>query len=417
VAPVTSGSGRCTSWIARAGPETMPFERLALLGGRPRFASPLHVGCPNIGSREEFHRRVDEAFDRRWLTNDGQFVSELERRLAQRLGVRHCICICNGTIALELAVRALGLTGEVLLPSFTFVATAHALRWMGLTPVFCDIESGTHTLDPASVESRITPRTTGVLGVHLWGHACAVEALADLAAARNLTLLFDAAHAFDCRHRGRPIGSFGHAEIFSFHATKFFHTLEGGAVTTNDDELAAALRLSRNFGFSGLDRVDGLGTNGKMNEVSAAMGLTNLDSADAFVTVNRRNYLAYRRGLSGIPGFRLMEYDHETHNNYQYVVIEVDGDVTGLSRDDLLRVLFAENVLARRYFWPGCHRMEPYRSGDPEAGRLLPETERVADRVLVLPTGTAVGEDDVATVCDIIRVALASAKEVSGRRS
>ena len=253
------------------------------------------------------------------------------------------------------------------MPSFTFVATAHAVRWHGLTPVFCDIDPDSHTLDPASVERMLTPGTTAILATHLWGRPCAVEALTELAQARSLRLIFDAAHALGCSHRGRSIGGFGDAEVFSFHATKFFHTLEGGAIATEDDMLAAALRLSRNFGFTGYDRVAGVGINAKMNEVSAAMGLTNLESIDSFIATNRRNYAAYRRGLSGMPGVRFVEYDERERQNYQYVVIEVDRLAAGLSRDALLRVLHAENVLARRYFWPGCHRMEPYRSLYPEA--------------------------------------------------
>src|SRR6185369_3387994 len=205
-----------------------------------------------------------------------------EQRVAKMLGVRHCIAMCNATVALEITIRALGLTGEVLVPSFTFIATAHALQWQQIIPVFCDVDPETHCLNPRSVEKMITPRTTGIIGVHLWGRGCDIGSLSEIARSNGLKLLFDAAHAFGCSYEGRMIGGFGDAEVFSFHATKFFNTFEGGAVTTNDDDLAEKIRLMKNFGFAGYDQVIYLGTNGKMSEVSAAMGLTSLESLDDF---------------------------------------------------------------------------------------------------------------------------------------
>ena len=331
--------------------------------------------------------RINDLLDRRWLTNNGPFVQEFEQRVADFLGVKHCIAMCNATVALEIAIRALGLHGEVIVPSFTFIATAHALQWQEITPVFCDVDPATHNLDPAKVEAMITPRTTGIIGVHVWGRPCAIEALSEIAQRRGLKLMFDAAHAFGCSYRGRMIGNFGEAEVFSFHATKFFNTFEGGAVVTNDDELAAKIRLMKNFGFAGYDNVIYVGTNGKMSEVSAAMGLTGLESLDEFIAANRRNYAAYRAGLQDMPGIQLIAYDEAERCNYQYVIVEVDEATAGISRDDLVRVLHAENVLARRYFYPGCHQMEPYRSYFPHAGLLLPETERLTQRVMSLPTG------------------------------
>ena len=208
------------------------------------------------------------------------------------------------------------------------------------------------------------------------------------------------------------IGGFGLAEVFSFHATKFFNTFEGGAIVTNNDELAALIRLMKNFGFSGYDNVIYIGTNGKMTEICAAMGLTNLESLGDFVAANRRNYEAYRFGLSGIPGLSLIRYDSAEKCNYHYIVVEVDEGKAGLTRDELVQVLHAENVLARKYFWPGCHRMEPYRSYYPHAGLLLPETERVASRVIVLPTGSAIGSSEINLICNILRVAILRNSEV-----
>jgi dTDP-4-amino-4,6-dideoxygalactose transaminase len=390
---------------------------LAIFGGEPAFQSPLHVGRPNIGDREQFMDYVNQIFDNRWLTNRGPLVKQFEQELCDFLGVKHCIVICNATVALEIAVRALGMQGEVIVPSFTFIATAHSLQWQGITPVFADIDPQTHNLDPRSVEKLITPRTSGIIGVHLWGRPCEVEALHQIANARNLKLLFDSAHAFGGSYRGKMIGNFGNAEVLSFHATKFFNTFEGGAITTNDDDLAARIRLMQNFGFAGYDNVIYVGTNGKMSEISAALGLTNLKSLEEFVEINRRNYHQYRRELDAIPGLSLIHYDENEKCNFQYMAVEVDSQIIGIQRDDLLAALQAENVLARRYFWPGCHRMEPYRSYFPNAGLMLPQTEALAERILILPTGTTVNEEDIELISDILRTAIANADAIRQRLS
>lgn len=382
------------------------IEQLAILGGEPAFTEPLHVGRPNIGNREALIERINDMLERRWLTNNGPYVQELERRIADYLGVKHCIAMCNATVALEIAARALDFHGEVIIPSFTFIATAHALQWQEITPVFCDVDPTTHNIDAGKLETLITPRTTGIVGVHVWGRPCPVDALEEIAQRRRLKLMFDAAHAFGCSYKGRMIGNFGQAEVFSFHATKFFNTFEGGAVVTNDDDLARKIRLMTNFGFAGYDNVIYVGTNGKMTEVCAAMGLTGLESLDDFIAANRRNYAAYQDGLRDIPGLRLISFDENELNNYQYIIVEVDETVAGISRDDLVRVLQAENVLARRYFYPGCHEMEPYHSYFPHAGLLLPETERLTQRVMSLPTGTAVRPEEIAEVCAILNLAV-----------
>jgi len=371
----------------------------------PAFSEPLHVGRPNIADPERFLELAREALDRRWLSNDGPLVRELESAIADRLGVKHCIAITNGTIALEIAIRALGLTGEVIVPSFTFVATPHALQWQGITPVFADIDPATHCLDPESVRALITERTTGIIGVHLWGVPAPVDELSAIAQEHGLQLMFDAAHAFGVSIGDRMIGAFGRAEVLSFHATKFFNSIEGGAIVTDDDELAARTRLMRNFGFAGEDNVVYEGTNGKMTEIAAAMGLANLAALDEVVEVNRRNYLAYRREFLDIPGVSILEVDRNAESNHQYVVAIVD-ESCAVSRDDILSGLRAHNVLARRYFWPGAHRMEPYRTLDPRAADHLPHTERIAGQVIVLPTGTAVDEAAIAIIAEIVRDAV-----------
>jgi dTDP-4-amino-4,6-dideoxygalactose transaminase len=393
------------------------LDSLAIFGGQPSFAAGLHVGRPNVGNRNDLMARISDMLDRNWLSNNGPYVQEFEARVAALVGVKHCIAMCNATIGLEIAIRALMLAGEVIVPSFTFVATAHALQWQQITPVFCDVDPQTHNLDPRCVEAMITPRTTGIIGVHVWGRPCAVEALDEIARRRNLKVIFDAAHAFGCSHKGQMIGGFGHAEVFSFHATKFFNTFEGGAIVTNDDELAHKIRLIKNFGFAGYDNVIHVGTNGKMTEVCAAMGLTGLESLDEFITVNQRNYHWYRQGLDNINGVRLIEYDERERCNYQYIVLEVDEKVAGISRDLLGELLWAENVLARRYFFPGCHRMEPYRSYFPYAGLVLSETEKLVNRVLCLPTGTAVCQDEISQICGLIRLAIRNGQQIRERLS
>jgi dTDP-4-amino-4,6-dideoxygalactose transaminase len=377
-------------------------EDLAIFGGSPAFGSHLHVGRPNVGNREALLKRINDLLDRRWLTNDGPLLQEFEQRICQFVGVNHCVAVCNATVGLEILARAVGLSGEVILPSFTFVATAHALRSHGVTPVFCDVDSGTHNIDPRRIAELITSRTTGIIGVHVWGRPCNVDALVGLAQRHDLKLLFDAAHAFACSHNGRMIGGFGDAEVFSFHATKFLNTFEGGAIVTNGDELATKLRLMRNFGFADLDTVISLGTNGKMSEASAAMGLTSLESLGGFIETNRRNYHLYKQQLVTIPGISLLRYQEDEKCNYQYVVLEIDEPVAGIGRDMLDEILWAENVLSRRYFYPGCHLMEPYRTEVPEARLRLPQTERVAKMVLCLPTGSAIGSTEITAICALI---------------
>jgi dTDP-4-amino-4,6-dideoxygalactose transaminase len=290
--------------------------------------------------------------------------------------------------------------GEVIVPSYTFIATAHALHWQGITPVFADVDPMSHNLDPDAVRRMITPRTTGIVGVHLWGRPAPIVELEAIADEHGLQLIFDAAHAFGCSHDGQMIGSFGRAEVLSFHATKFFNTFEGGAVVTNDDALADTMRLMRNFGFAGIDSVISTGTNGKMAEVCAAMGLANLDHIDSAIEVNHRNYLAYREALSGIAGLSILDFDETEKNNYQYVVLEV-SEHCAVSRDFLIDALRAENVLARKYFWPGCHRMKPYCDLYPDAALSLTGTEAVANRVIVMPTGAAVDLADIKVIGEI----------------
>ncbi|MFE9499898.1 DegT/DnrJ/EryC1/StrS family aminotransferase [Streptomyces collinus] len=384
---------------------------LAVLGGAPWFDRPVAVGRPITGDRQRFMGRVHEILDRGQLSNNGPVVQEFEQRVAEVLGVRHCISTCNATTGLQLALHAAGAAGEVIVPSLTFVATAHAASWLGLQPVFCDVDPVSRTIDPDLVEALITPRTTAILGVHLWGRPCAVDRLAKIAHTHRVALLFDAAHAFGCTVEGRAVGGFGHAEVFSFHATKVVNSFEGGAVVTNDEEFARTVRSMRNFGMDEERQVRNLGLNAKMSEVSAAMGLTSLEAFPRTIEANMRNFLAYQESLSGIPQITLLDFQPGESHNYGYVVIEVTPDEDGITRDVLYQALLAENVISQRYFSPGVHTMPPYAA----PAHRLPITDRVASRVLALPTGPGTTRQEINAISMLIRLACKSGRAVSRR--
>jgi dTDP-4-amino-4,6-dideoxygalactose transaminase len=372
---------------------------LALFGGTPLFNDKLHVGAPHFESLEPFYERLRLMFENNWVTNNGPLVQEFERRIAELLQVKHCIAVCNGTLALSLACRAMGLSGEVIVPSFTFIATAHALQWQGIKPVFCDVVPGTCLINPVHAESLITDRTTGIIGVHTFGNVCDIDELQSVAARNGVHVLFDAAHAFGTTYNQHYVGSFGDAEVFSFHATKVIHAFEGGAITTNDDELAEKLRLMRNFGFEGYDNVVYAGINGKMTEVCAAMGLTSLEGMSQIFEVNKRNYEVYSRAFSELQ-IDSLKLNGQEKNNYQYIACLWDDKRFGVNRDQILSLLHAENILARRYFYPGCHRMPFYaESGDSP---LLTETDQLSERILLLPTGSAVSVEEINKITDLL---------------
>lgn len=390
---------------------------LALFGGEPEFENLLHVGRPNIGDREFFLSQVNEVLDNKWLTNSGPKVIEFEKKIADYIGVKHAIAITNGTVALELLIRAAGIKGEVIIPSFTFVACAHAFQWQEIKPVFCDIDPNSHNIDPKEIEKHITPNTTAIMGVHLWGRPCDIEVLEQIAKKHNLKLMFDASHAFACSYKGKMIGNFGIGEVFSFHATKFFNTLEGGAIVTNDDELARKIRLMKNFGFEGYDNVTYIGTNGKMNEISASMGLTSFDSIDKFIAKNKENYNLYKAGLANVDGIKLIDYNDSEKNNYQYIACEIDEKLFGMSRTELIEIIIKENILARKYFYPGVHRMEPYKSLYPYSSVFLEKTEALAERIISFPTGTAVDSDFIKRITNLVAFINQNAQAIKNKKA
>lgn len=390
---------------------------LALFGGEPEFENLLHVGRPNIGDRQFFLSQVNEVLDNKWLTNSGPKVNEFEKKIANYVGVKHAIAITNGTVALELLIRAAGVRGEVIIPSFTFVACAHAFQWQEIKPVFCDIDPKSHNIDPKEIEKHITPNTTAIMGVHLWGRPCDIEVLEQIAKKHNLKLMFDASHAFACSYKGKMIGNFGIGEVFSFHATKFFNTLEGGAIVTNDNELARKIRLMKNFGFEGYDNVTYIGTNGKMNEISASMGLTSFDSIDKFISKNKENYNLYKAELANIDGIKLIDYNDSEKNNYQYIACEIDEKLFGMSRTELIEIIIKENILARKYFYPGVHRMEPYKSLYPYSSVFLEKTETLAEKIISFPTGTAVDSDSIKRITNLVAFVNQNAQAIKNKKA
>jgi dTDP-4-amino-4,6-dideoxygalactose transaminase len=360
------------------------------------------VGFPNIGSRKKFFSRVRKMFGENILTNNGPLVREFEERIADMAGTKYAIAVSNASLALTLVAKCLELRGEVVLPSYTFVATPHSMLMAGLKPIFADIDPSTHNICLRSTAKLINRNTAAIIGVHLWGRPCDIFELEKLAEKHTIPLFFDAAHAFGASLNGRKIGSFGTCEVFSFHATKFLNSFEGGAITTNSGDLAEKLRLARNFGFSGVDKVTSWGTNAKMPEICAAIGLTNLESMSKFVDVNRKNYEYAKRIFSNSNRVKLLEFNESNSPNYQYLVVELTSADAHNDRERLISELHRNGYIVRRYFWPSCHKMEPYRDDLSHTPIFLKNTELVADRVMVLPTGKQIKKHNLDEIAGIL---------------
>ncbi|MEO2036395.1 MAG: DegT/DnrJ/EryC1/StrS family aminotransferase [Planctomycetaceae bacterium] len=391
------------------------INQLGLFGAAPLFSQPLVVGQPDTLSQSRIMERIEHVIASGFLTNDGPLVKQFEAKVCDITGAAHCVAVCNGTMALQIMAKACGLSGEVIVPAFTFIATAHALEWIGIRPVFADIDPQTHTLNVDSVRLCISRRTSAILGVHLWGNPCDIESLQQLADEHQLQLLFDACHAFGCRRNGRAIGTFGVAEAFSFHATKFVHSLEGGAIVTPSAVLADRMRLLRNFGITGLSTVESAGINGKLNDVCAAVGLTSLESMTERMQHNRCLQAVYRDQLADCPGLRVLPITADNGGNGQYVVLLVDSSRFGMHRNELLQVLRADGVFGRSYFAPGCHRSMPYVTSQDHHPVSLQTTELILDRVLQLPVGPAITVESARTVCSLLTWVSKNARAIQER--
>ncbi len=371
-------------------------RKIAALGGLPAFRSPLHVAQVNLPAWESVEDMFKGIFDRHYYANHGPLVNELDRVLAETLQVEHAISVTNGTVAIMLLAKALEISGEVIVPSFTFPATIQALVWAGLEPMFCDIDSETHTITAELVEKRITNKTVAVMGVHLWGRACEPESLSVLCEKYELKLLFDAAHAIGCKHKGHFIGGFGSGEVFSFHATKVLNGAEGGCITTNDANLSDRLKTMRSFHPSETYTDAPLRFNAKMSEAQAAMALLSLKDLKCNITANKDRYQAYVKGLTEISGLSCIKYTEE--NNYQYIVVEVNEEKFGLSRDFLVDALKLENILCRKHFYPGVHNWPQYKS----TFLLLENTDALSKNIMQLPNGQVLSINDVNKICQTI---------------
>jgi len=338
----------------------------------------------------------------RWLTNNGPVVRRFTAELANKLGTDNVSLFNNGTLALQVGLQALGVSGEVITTPFTFVATTHALQWNGIRPVFVDIEPNHYTLDPDQVEAAITPWTTAILAVHVYGHPCKVNALRDIARRHNVKLIFDAAHAFGVDIQGVPISAFGDMSMFSFHATKLFHSLEGGMLVFAEAPLNRTVDYLKNFGFENETEVVMPGTNAKMNEIQALMGELVLRYLPEIIADRRAIYERYRSNLGGTPGIRFVPpFDRDVTYNYAYMPIEIDPEEFGVGRDVIYEQLKTYNVFARRYFYPlvcdfACYRGVPVSSP-------LTVARRVADRILTLPIYPDLALEDVDRICEMIR--------------
>ena len=360
----------------------------AVFSNQSLFSEPQHVGGPIVEpeTRERFHRLADEAFARNWLTNAGPFTVRLEEEVARRHGVADAVFMTNATLAQMVLMKAMGLDGgEVLVSADTFIATPHVCEWLGMRPVFVDLEPHTLNLDPVDCARRMTSATRAIVPTHVFGVLADMEALSGLARERGVQLLADAAHAFDCDRGGRRPGEFGAPEFLSFHATKFFSTLEGGAVLTNDESLAREMRELRNFGFDRPGDAGKLGTNAKASEISAAFGLASLPALEERKRRLKRVRDIYIAELSGVPGLRIHQLDAAGRNNYRYFSCFIEEGF-GLCRDAVDRALQRENILTKLYFHPGCHRMTYYSSREDGEPTKLPNTDKALGSILCLPT-------------------------------
>ncbi len=363
---------------------------------------------------EEYADEIRGLWDSRWLTNNGAIHKKLEAALKEYLGVENLELVVNGHLALELSIQALELTGEIITTPFTFVSTTHSIVRQGLTPVFCDIDPADCTMDVTKIESLITEKTSAILPVHVYGNLCNLEAIQEIADRHGLKVIYDAAHTFGEKYDGQGIGSFGDVSCFSFHATKVFHTIEGGAICFKDSALKAKFHALKDFGFTGSDEVIGEGTNAKMNEFAAAMGLCNLRHVDGEIAKRKKVVERYRENLKGIPGLRLCGGSipkrgfsenrgpaPEILPNYAYFPVFFDPEEFGADRDTVWQTLAEHRIFARKYFYPVTSAFACYRDRfDPS---LTPEALRASERVLTLPLYADLDLKDVDRIAEIVR--------------
>ena len=367
------------------------------------FPNPIHVTRPILPDISKVNKIIETIWESKQLTNSGIMAQTLEKELSHFLKVDNLSLFCNGTTALQLACKALRLTGEVITTPFTFAATPHAISWCGLEPVFCDIEGDTFNLDPEKIEELITPRTSAILPVHVFGIPCRLGRIQEIADKYALKVVYDAAHAFGVEIGGKSIGSFGNISMFSFHATKVFHTIEGGALAFESSSLKQRSDLLRNFGIVNEDCIIEAGTNGKLNELQSAVGLLVLELICGEIAERKRLTFLYRELLKDIPGIGFCNDMENVTHNYNYFVITVDKAEFGHSRDELLQTLRKYNVYARKYFYPLNSHLPCYRNRPSANSTNLPVAEKAADMTLALPLYGELAEYEVETICTVIK--------------
>ncbi len=376
------------------------------------FEKPIYVTRPFLPPLSEFSSGLEEIWDNRWLTNDGPILKRFTGELSDYFETDNVCLFNNGTLALQIALQGMEITGEVITTPFTFVATTHALFWNKIRPVFVDIEPDYYTLDPEKVEAEITPWTTAILATHVYGHPCKLNRLADIARRHNLKLIYDAAHAFGVTVGNKSIAHFGDLNMFSFHATKLFHSLEGGMLIFKESGLKSKFDYLKNFGFKDEVEVVMPGTNAKMNEMQALMGSQVLKYLSEIIEKRARITEVYRERLREIPGIRLVPpIPAGIDYNYAYMPIEVDEQEFGMDREDLYETLKDWNVYARRYFYPLVCDYSCYRSVTVNGP--LTVARRAADRILTLPIYDGLELSDVEAICEIIKSIQKSLKPVS----
>ncbi len=364
----------------------------------------ITVTQPFLPPLGDFLPYLEQIWASRWLTNGGPFHQQFESELARHLGVEHVALFANGTIALVTALQALRISGEVITTPYSFVATAHSLLWNGIQPVFADIDPETLTLDPSRIEEAITPRTTAIMPVHVYGRPCDVRAIQRIADTYGLKVIYDAAHAFGVTYRKQSLLGFGDLSILSFHATKVFTTCEGGAIVCPDARMKQRIDYLKNFGFADEVTVVAAGINGKMNELQAALGLLQLKHVDGAIARRREIDAQYREGLHDVRGIRVLALPAESGQNYSYFPVLVDEGFP-LSRDSLYDRLRERGIHPRRYFYPLISQFPMYRGLASAAPARLPVATDIARRILCLPIYPALGSEAVASVIDAIRSA------------
>lgn len=365
------------------------------------FDNPIYVTQPFLPNLEDFCTGLKEIWDNKWLTNNGPVLQRYTKKIIEYLGTDNVCLFNNGTLALQIGLQGMGISGEVITTPFTFVATTHALYWNKIRPVFVDIEPDYYTLDPEKVEAAITPWTTAILAVHVYGHPCQLEALTDIARRHKLKLIYDAAHAFGVKVNGQSIAHYGDMSMFSFHATKLYHSIEGGMLTFNDPGMKQTFDYLKNFGFKNETEVVMPGTNAKMNEFQALMGEMVLQHMPKILTQRRLIHDQYRRRLAGIPGIKLPpRQPKEVEYNHAYMPVEIDEAEFGMSRNRLYEELKKYNIFARRYFYPLLNDFACYQSvslTDP-----LSVARAVAERILTLPIYPELPLESVDKICSIM---------------